>query len=182
MKNLTLLTVFSALALIGCVKTETKTTKIDIPEIKKIEVPTFKKKGLKCEIVGEAENKEIFIEIETKDDKTTASFHDFISASKISIGSASFEGYSLMNFTLKKVSEDSSTLVGESILTHKDMASLTDEGKVLTITGKLTLGEDKTGSLEQKLFKFLDDNTSKITDYQEIGKIENCEDFEAIWM
>lgn len=174
--------VMSSLFLTSCVKTETKKTKIDLPEIKKYEPITIKKSGYKCDLVGELENKEIFIKLEKKEDKTTASFHDFISKDKISIISAKFEGYNLMSISLAPSSENEKVLVGESVLTHSDLESLSSEGKVFSITGRLTLNEDLSGVLEQKQMISKEDHSIETTEYKELGKVENCEAFDAIWI
>lgn len=181
MKKLIVLTALS-LSMVACVKTETKKTEVNIPKINKPQLATFKQTGLKCDMVGEVDHKEIFIKLETKDGKTKASFHDFTSASKITIVGASYGNYSLLSFSMHEVPEDNQTLIGETPLIHTDKASLSDEGKVLSITGKLTLNKDMTGKLEQNVTILMDDNTTKTSDLEEVAVIENCEEFEASWL
>jgi hypothetical protein len=72
--SITATVILSALILSSCVKTETKTTKIDLPEIRKYEPVVSKKSGFKCDITGEVENKEVFLEVSKKEDKTSVSF------------------------------------------------------------------------------------------------------------
>lgn len=171
--------VMSSLFLTSCVKTETKKTKINFPDIKTYEPVVSKKSGFKCDISGESENKEIFLQITKKDDKTLVSFYNFVNAKKISFVLARFEGYRLVNFTLSESTEDEKVLSGEGVLLHSDVASLSNEGKVIAVTAKLSLNEDYSGVLEQKLLISKDDNSIESTEFKEVAKIENCEAFDA---
>ena len=78
--------------------------------------------------------------------------------------------------------EDAKVLSGEGVLLHSDLASLSDEGKVISATGKLSLNEDHSGVLEQKLLISKDDNSIGSTEFKEVAKIENCEAFKATWL
>lgn len=163
-----------SVSMVACVKSESKKIKINTPVIKK-ESLSIKKKGWKCDMYGEADNKEIFIKLDTKDGKTTATFHDFISASKISVVGANFANIPLNTFPMNEG-------VGEMLLIHPDRTSLSDEGKVLTVTGVLTLNEDMTGKLEQKALILMEDDSFKTTELQELATIDNCAEFEATWL
>lgn len=178
MKNLIVMSLIT-LTMVGCVKTSSKKVDVSLPEIQKPKVLKLTKSGYKCDMVGEEDNKEIFIKLDKKEEKTTVSFNNFTSASKITIVGANFGDYNLYSFVMNQNSEDESILEGEGALTHADKYQLNDEGKVLSIQGRLILNDDLSGSLQQKLTMMMDDHTMKNTEYQEIARIENCEQFEA---
>lgn len=178
MKNLIAISLIS-MTMVGCVKTSSKKVDVEVPEIQKPKLVKLTKSGYKCDITGEAESKEIFLKVESKDGKTTANFHDFTSADKVTIVGASFGDYGLLSYTLEESIDDNQILVGESLLLHHNKSLLSDEGEVLTVKGRLTLNKDLSGRLEQKITILQDDNTTKTTEFQEIGIIENCEEFEA---
>lgn len=180
---ITVAVIFSTMMLVSCVKIEKKSTAIDLPKIQKYSEPiVIKKSGFKCDISGEAENKEIFLEITKKENKTSVRFYDFISATKISTASAKFEGFTLMSISLSENADDSDTLEGDGILLHSDSSSLSDEGKVISVTGKLILNKDMSGLIQKKLLISKEDNSIQSTDFNDLAKIENCEEFEAIWI
>jgi hypothetical protein len=166
----------------ACVKPEKKTLSLkNDPLMERLE-SIAKKKGYKCDFISEADNKELFLQMVEKDGNKNLNIYDFISANKIPISGAHFGDYSLLSITMEQSPEDAQVLIGEGILIHADPNSLSNEGKVLTIISRLTLNEDMSGKLEQKLLLVMDDNSTKSTEFQEIAKIENCEDFVARWM
>ncbi len=164
---------------VSCVKVEKK--KVDIPTIKKVESYTVKKNGYKCELSGEIEHKEIFLKIEKKEGKISVSLNDFIDSSRISIVSATFENYKMISFSLD--SNDNGSMTGTGILSHVNLSSLSDEGKVISLTGKLTLDAGMTsGKLEQKMLISREDKSLFETEYISLAQIENCEEFVATWL
>ena len=179
MKKFFVLTVLvSAMMMYGCGKSEKKTIKVKTPELK-MEQLTIKEPGHKCDLIGEIESKEIFVNLEAKEGRISISFHDFIKKEQISTASAQFEGYLLNAMILTPLSETERVLIGEKSFNHTDADSLSDEGKVISIIGKLTLKEDMSGVLARKLKISKTDQTVEETEYKELGKFENCEPFEA---
>lgn len=167
-----------SVSLVAC-KSESKKFTIKAPEVKKLKPISLKKNGLKCDVVGN-ENKEIFLKLEEKDGgEMSANFYDFLSSTKISLVAGHIGEYSLFAFKLRPSAEDENILVGESVMIHPERTSLSDEGDVLSITGRLTLNQDHTGKLEQKLTVLMDDHSVKTTELEEVAQIENCEEFEA---
>lgn len=183
--SIKLAVVLSMVTLVSCSKVDKKSYKIDLPEMQKVgEIKTVeslmsKTPGFKCDLVGLNEHKEVFLKVTTKDDEVSASLHDFTSAAKVSLLSAKFDGFTLMSMKLKKATEDDQTLTGESVLLHSSISTLSDEGKVLLVTGKMILNEDMSGSIETKLLITKEDQTTESTEFKELAKIENCEAFEA---
>ena len=177
--------VLSMATLVSCSKVDKQSYKIDLPEMQKVEeIKTVeslmsKNPGFKCDLVGLNEHKEVFLKVTTKDDEVSVSIHDFTSASQISISNASFDGFTIMSIKLNKATEDDQTLTGESVLLHSKLSTLSDEGKVLLVTGRISLNEDMSGSLQTKLLISKEDQSIESTEFKELAKIENCEAFEA---
>lgn len=180
MKHLPILTfMLSSVLLASCVKAKTQVTKVDIPALK-LTIPTAKKlTGLKCDLVGDNESKEVFLQFKEIEKRLTISFHDFTSGTSVSLVGAKFSGFSLMSFPMTRASEEAKDVYGETVLTHADLSQLSDTGNVLMITGRLTMNEDLSGKLEQKLMISHEDNSIETTPLVEIGSIENCQEFEA---
>lgn len=177
MKNFIAIALLSV-SMVAC-KSESKKVTFKAPEVPKLKLVTLKKTGLKCDIVG-IENKEIFLKLDKKEDgKVIANFSDFLSDKKISLLSAHIGEYSLLGFTLQASADDANVIVGDSLMIHPLMSSLSSEGTVVAVTGRLTLNSDNSGKLEQKLTILMDDLSVKKTELEEIAQIENCEEFEA---
>jgi major membrane immunogen (membrane-anchored lipoprotein) len=182
---LTLSVVMSALFLSSCEKSEHTKVKIDIPDVKtqmKSSLAALEKPGFKCDLVGEVEkDKKVFITLDKKEGKTTASFHDFTSPDMDNtVIISKFEGFNLMFFFLSPSNEDEKVLVGEGALTHSNHAKIEYDGKVISITGRLTLYEDMSGVIEQKQMLMKEDHSMEITSFEELATIENCEPFKAM--
>lgn len=184
MKFRTLISVmFLSVLTSSCVKT--KTTSVEMPEIKKIDPVIQRKSGLKCNLIGVSEQKEIFLKIDVNAGKQTVSFHDFIDANRVSIINATVEGYRTHSFELTEtiVNEEKKVSIGSTILLPSDDLKLNvDEGKVITSSGKLTLDYGYRGQLEVSHVIQTDEGTIKATRFEELAKIEACDRFEAIWL
>lgn len=178
MKVAFLLTIL--LFMVSCVKS--KKTSIALPKTK-VETPrvnkyTLKKNGYKCDIFGETEHKTIFLELDKKEDGISVSLNDFIDVSRISIIGATFDNYKMMSFGL--VENEDGFLTGTAFLSHSDLSSLGDNGKVTYVTRRLTLNADITSGTLERVVR--DDNSLLTTEFTSLAQIENCEKFEAIWI
>jgi hypothetical protein len=176
---LILITLF---AMSACVKT--KTSEAKVPEFKKSEPIVIKKSGYRCDMAGinennKSESKEIFIQLDKKDNTVKVKFNDFTSGDRISVIFGSFDGYKLLGFDME---DENNELVGESVLLHDDMSSLSLDGKVISGTVKLTLDKDLNGKMERKLLISKEDSSLTSTEFEDVAEISNCEKLEAIWM
>jgi hypothetical protein len=172
-----------SLTAISCVKT--KTTSIEIPEIKKVDPIVQRKSGLKCHLLGVSEQKEIFLKLDINNGKQTVSFHDFMDARRVSIVGATIEGYKSFSFELTETIVDDQTKVsiGSAIFLHSEELNLNSvEGEVITSSGKLTLDYGFRGQLEVSHLIKTNEGTIKATKFEELAKIEACDKFEAIWL
>jgi hypothetical protein len=168
---------------ISCIKP--KKTTIDIPEIKKMDPVIVRKSGLKCNLLGVSEQKEIFLKLDVKDGKQTVSFHDFIDANRVSIVGATIEGYRTLSYELTEtiVNEEKKVSIGSSVLLPSDELNLNiEEGRVITSSGRLTVDYGFRGQLEVSHVVKTDEGTIKATTLEELAKIEACDRFEAIWL
>lgn len=169
-------------ALSSCVKTKTSETKL--PEFKKAEPIVIKKSGFRCDMAGinennKSESKEIFIQLDKKESTVKIKINDFTSGDRISVVFGSFDGYQLLSFDM---ADENNELIGESILLHDDMSSLSLDGKVISGTVKLTLDVNLNGKLERKLLISKEDRSLVSTEFEDVAEISNCEKLEAIWM
>lgn len=180
MKRFTLLAVLASFAFAGCVKVEEKktVTSVAVPELQPIKIgrAVLTKEGMKCDFIGENEHKEIFVTLEIEEDKKTLGFHDFLENDKINLVSGTFDRYKLYSYPAQRAL-DSDALVGEGVMIHEEPATLSED-KVMVITGRVTLNPEGTGKLERKL---MTSKGNKITsgEFQEIAKIDNCQEFIA---
>jgi hypothetical protein len=80
------------------------------------------------------------------------------------------------------MADENNELVGESVLLHDDMSSLSLDGKVISGTVKLTLDKDLNGKMERKLLISKEDSSLTSTEFEDVAEISNCEKLDAIWI
>lgn len=183
-----------SLLTVSCVKSSD--TKVDIPKFKKMEPISVKKKGLRCELLGSEESKDIFLEI-TKDEKTKINIYDFQDENRISITGAVIEGFQTISFTMNpfEVLEggnwDGSPLpvmIGDSSVIKTKDAIIVLEGeaenpdrKVITSTATLSLDAENNGIM---YFTHTIKSESGISQMSGLNsaQIENCQAFEATYL
>lgn len=180
-KQLTLILI-TLFAMSSCVKTKTSETKLS--EFKKTEPIQIKKSGFRCDVIGinennKSESKEIFIQLEKKESTVKIKFNDFTSSGRISVIFGSFDGYKLLSFDM---ADGNNEMVGESVLLHEDISSLSLDGKVISGTLRLTLDESLNGTIEQKLVIRKEDSSLSSTEFEDVAELSNCEKHEAIWL
>lgn len=180
MKLQTLISVIALSAgIVSCAKT--KTNKVEIPEVKEIDTVVERKSGLKCNLYGITEQKEIFLRLQVKDGKQIVSFHDFIDDKRVSIIGAMIENYRTLSFELTETIVDEKIVsIGSSILLPSEKLDI--DGEVITSTGRLTVDYGFRGLLEVSHIVKIDDNKPMTTKFEKLVKIEACDKFEAVWL
>jgi hypothetical protein len=158
-------------------KTETKTTKVKMPDTTvRFESYSIQRSGLKCKLITDDQDKDVFLEFSSKDEKKIVFFREFQkNTNNISMIGLKIDDYSTTLFNLEDESDDID-VTATGTMFHDNPVSLVSEGKVILITGKLSLYNNEYGTIERSL-QILKGEAIERTDFEEIAQIEKCEKF-----